>query len=192
MADDFPRRVEEITPAWLSGVLGGPVVSFDVTFLEGGVLSDAFKLHGIVYEGDADGLPTSVVAKLSNQVPDRRAFALMANAYAKELNFFRHLASEVPLRVPTMYCCLSDDSAAARRGVRAQDRARSCLHARQVLGLGHDKASLGRARGRPLRVLARTTSRRWVRPPGRPSAPCGGRCTAMTSSIPSRMPRCWS
>ena len=49
MAEDFPRKVDDITNAWLSQVLGGTVTGYATTFLEGGVLSDAFKLHAITY-----------------------------------------------------------------------------------------------------------------------------------------------
>jgi len=113
MTFGFPTRVDEITPAWLSVVLGGPVRSFDATFLEGGVISDAFKLHGIIYDGDAAGLPSSVVVKVSNAVPERREFGVMVNAHVKELNFFRHLAAEVPLRSPRVYGSFADDSEGA-------------------------------------------------------------------------------
>lgn len=113
MTRDFPVSVGEITPGWLSGVLGGEVLDYQVTFLEGGVLSDAYRLHEITYRGEPDGLVTSVVVKMANQVAERRDFALMVNAYNKELNFFRDLAHEVPLRSPEVYACLGDDTEGA-------------------------------------------------------------------------------
>ena len=49
MAADFPRTIDALTPAWLSMVLGRTVTSYQITFLEGGVLSDAFKLSALNY-----------------------------------------------------------------------------------------------------------------------------------------------
>ena len=62
--------------------------AYDIEFLEGGVLSDAFKLHSITYAGDAGDAPSSIVIKIANRIKERRDFALMGNAYNKELNFF--------------------------------------------------------------------------------------------------------
>lgn len=45
MAHDFPTTADAITNEWLSSVLGAEVTGFAITFLEGGVLADAFKLH---------------------------------------------------------------------------------------------------------------------------------------------------
>ena len=70
MAEDFPRTVDEITHAWLSTVLGRTVTGYETAFLEGGVLSDAFKLYAITYDGEGDDAPFSVVVKLASRVQD--------------------------------------------------------------------------------------------------------------------------
>lgn len=111
MAASFPRTIDEITNEWLSQALGGTVTGYQTTFLEGGVLSDAFKLHSITYAGDQGDAPASVVVKVANSVKDRRDFALLGNAYTRELKFFQELASDVPLRSPKLYTCDSDGSA---------------------------------------------------------------------------------
>jgi hypothetical protein len=113
MKGDFPRTVEAIDNAWLSAVLGAEVISFSTTFLEGGVLSDAFKLHDIEYLEPSAGAPRSVVAKLPCAVPARRENAVASGAYIKELNFFRELAADVPIRTPEMYAVDSDGSSTA-------------------------------------------------------------------------------
>jgi hypothetical protein len=110
MMADFPRRVDDLTNEWLSTVLGGTVTGYDIEFLEGGVLSDAFKLYSITYAGDADDAPSSIVIKVANQIKNRRDFALMGNAYNKELNFFTDLAKDVPIASPKVYGCFSDGS----------------------------------------------------------------------------------
>ncbi len=110
MTDDFPRKVDDLTNEWLSTVLGGTVTGYDIEFLEGGVLSDAFKLHAITYAGDAGDAPSSIVIKVANPIKERRDFALMGNAYNKELNFFKDLAKDVPIASPKLYGCFSDGS----------------------------------------------------------------------------------
>lgn len=110
MARDFPTTVDQITDEWLSGVLGAKVASHETTFLEGGVLADAFKLR-MTYAGDPGDAPASVVVKLANGVKERRDLALLASAYTKELHFFQDLAKDVPMRSPKLYACFSDGSA---------------------------------------------------------------------------------
>ena len=76
MPADFARTAAEITDEWLSDVLGATVTSFDVTFLEGGVLSEASRLHAITYDGDPGDAPPSVV----------KAFIEMPSAHIWSLN----------------------------------------------------------------------------------------------------------
>ena len=110
MAGWFPTTAKEITNEWLSGVLGKPVTGFTTTFLEGGVLADAFKLQHITYAGDGGAGPESVVVKVPNAVQELREMAIGSGAYAKEANFYSNLASEVPLRAPTTYAVFTDGS----------------------------------------------------------------------------------
>lgn len=109
MTTDFPRTASDITNEWLTQVLGKHVAGFETTFLEGGVLSDAFKLT-LTYAEDRGDAPASVVVKVANAVKERRDFALMGNAYNKELNFFRDLAPHVPVASPKLYACMTDGS----------------------------------------------------------------------------------
>ena len=81
----FPQSIDDVTNEWLSEVLNGEVRDFNVRFLEGSVLSDAFKVYDI--ESDED-LPESLVLKLANQVEDRRALTVADGAYVKEIGFF--------------------------------------------------------------------------------------------------------
>ena len=102
--------MDDITNEWLSTVLGRTVTGYATAFLEGGVLSDAFKLYAITYDGEGDDAPSSVVVKLASRVQDLRGFAMMGNAYNKELNFFQYLAKDVPINSPKVYGCFSDGS----------------------------------------------------------------------------------
>ena len=81
----FPQSIDDVTNEWLSEVLNGEVRDFNVRFLGGGVLSDAFEVYDI--ESDED-LRESLVLKLANQVDDRRALTVADGAYVKEIGFF--------------------------------------------------------------------------------------------------------
>lgn len=109
---NIPSGPQDITTAWLSLVLDRTVTSMDVQFLEGGVLSDAYKARNIAY-ADTDPEPRSLVIKIANRIKDLRDFGMMANAYNKEFNFFRDLSSGVPVGVPRLYGCGTDGSAGA-------------------------------------------------------------------------------
>ncbi len=78
----IPKSISEVTDTWLSDILGGEVTGFEVTFLEGGVLSDAFKIHNIEYT-DNSQLPQSVVLKITTAKKDQRAVALGNRAYMR-------------------------------------------------------------------------------------------------------------
>ena len=109
MPTAIPKSITDVTNSWLSEILGGEITGFDVTFLEGGVLSDAFKIHSIRY-ADSSKLPTSVVLKITNAKEDQRAVAVNNKVYVREVRFFKELVDEVPLRTPIIYSVLDDGS----------------------------------------------------------------------------------
>ena len=89
----FPQSIDDVTNEWLSEVLDGEERDFNVRFLEGGVLSDGFKVCDI---GSDEDLPESLVLKLANQVEDRRALTAANGAYLKEIGFSRTLLPRFP------------------------------------------------------------------------------------------------
>lgn len=103
MATDFPQTIDQVTPAWLSGVLGITVADYQVTFLEGGNLSDAFKLHRIRYDAPAASAPASLVLKFPHSLQASRDNAAAIGAYIKEVRFFRDIAPTLDLRTPRIY-----------------------------------------------------------------------------------------
>ena len=92
----------------------------DVSFLEGGVLSDAYRVRLACPDSRAD-VPASVVVKLPSSTAERREFAVSVDAYTKELNFYQHLATRVPIRSPKIYASLSDGSSAINDFVIAME-----------------------------------------------------------------------
>ena len=107
---DIPHAASDLTPEWLSARLGCAVRGFHVTTLDGGVMSDTFKFGSITYRDPQDDAPKSAVVKIASSVPELRAFGMSAHIYNKELNFYRHLARDVPIRVPIFYACGTDGS----------------------------------------------------------------------------------
>jgi hypothetical protein len=107
MVADFPRDIAEVSGEFLSSVLGVPVEVLGVSMLEGGVLSDAYRV-GVRCSDLTASSPSSVVVKLPSSVKERRDFAVSVDAYTKELNFYRYLADEVPIRSPRIYGCRTE------------------------------------------------------------------------------------
>jgi hypothetical protein len=135
--DRIPGTIEDIDIEWLSESLGAPIEAFEKRFLEGGVLTDAFRVHGIRYATETHDAPSSVVVKLPTRDTLRREMAIENGAYIRELNFFREIAHDMPLRSPLVY-------EAPGRTLHAEDGARDCSDARKVLGGPRDSIGLGR------------------------------------------------
>src|SRR4051794_3600843 len=115
MRADLPTDVESITASWLSEAMGSTVNRFSVTALEGGVVSDVYRVHDLEYSCSDEDAPSSVVVKMAAESAERRQVALSCNAYSKELTFFRQLAGQTPIRSPRIYACVDDGTANAER-----------------------------------------------------------------------------
>jgi hypothetical protein len=113
----FPTDAESITADWLSGVIGASVSGFSVTSLDGGVVSDVHRIHGVSYSGPSDGAPASLIIKMAAESAERRAVALACNAYGKEVNFYRLLAAGTPIRSPAVFACADDGTPCPERFV---------------------------------------------------------------------------
>lgn len=84
----IPKQRSDLTPEWLSSVLNRAAMRFDIQFLEGGALSDAYKLAGISYAGGGAKAPASLVVKIANQTKEVRDFGMLVNAYNRELRLY--------------------------------------------------------------------------------------------------------
>ncbi len=101
---DFPRDEGSITDEFVSAAIGMPVSVVKVTVLEGGQLSDTYRVQ-LRQLDDTVGAPTSIVVKVPSWSEDRRSLAIVTDAYVKEVNFYRLLADEVPIGSPKIYDC---------------------------------------------------------------------------------------
>ena len=111
----IPTDGESITAGWLAEMIGAPVSDFSVTVLEGGVVSDVFRIHDVRYASPNTDAPTSFVIKLATRSSERRQMAISCGLYLKELNFFRVLAIQTPIRSPEVYACVDDGKANPER-----------------------------------------------------------------------------
>lgn len=121
MTVDFPRSIDEVSPAWLSGILDANVAEYQVTFIEGGNLADAYKLHHICYEAPAPAAPASLVLKFPHSIEASRQNAASSGAYIKEVRFYRDIAPTLAMRTPKLYALFADDSATAAQFVIAME-----------------------------------------------------------------------
>jgi hypothetical protein len=86
---------EDVTPAWLSSVLGLPVDTLDVTQVGTGQIGTCYRLRPT----GSEELPASLLLKL----PDPGSRELLAGAYAMELMFYDRIAPTLSCRVPAVH-----------------------------------------------------------------------------------------
>jgi Ecdysteroid kinase-like family len=94
----LPRTIDEVDSAWLSEVLGAEV---EVTGVESVGSPMTSQLNRVTLSSP-DGLPDSVIVKLSLEGPVR-AFLDGVGAYTREVTFYEDMAPSVPVRVPQSY-----------------------------------------------------------------------------------------
>ena len=114
---EHPKRLEEITPDWMTWVLGqaaggdGPRVNaIEVESLGGagrGFLSGVARIR-LDREAVRAGAPESLVVKLPTSEAYGREIALANDAYLRELRFYREIAPESPVRVPRCHLAALD------------------------------------------------------------------------------------
>jgi aminoglycoside/choline kinase family phosphotransferase len=121
MTTELPTTTSEITAQWLtaalreSGTIGDDV---SVAAVETRDTGSGIGFMGevgtvdVVYEGEAGGAPTTVVAKFPTASPEVRAMMHPTRVYEREHTFYRELADQTPLRTPNHFhitCVVSDD-----------------------------------------------------------------------------------
>jgi len=102
----IPVEVAEATPEWCSEAMDRDVRAVEVLDAHSGTTGRA-RL-GLTYGSDVDG-PASVFLKLAPFDERQRRFVDAVGLGVAEARFYRDLASEVPLRVPTVHHASTDD-----------------------------------------------------------------------------------
>jgi aminoglycoside phosphotransferase (APT) family kinase protein len=101
MSDSFPVRLSELTPEWLSSVVGFEIVGFTATDLGvgKGMMGDIYRLRST----RRDGSEAVFVVKFSADREDLRATAKRSGIFEREINFYRHIAPELRCRIPKCF-----------------------------------------------------------------------------------------
>lgn len=121
MAERIPTTTSELTAEFLtealraSGTIGATTsvarVVADPAAAGVGFMGEVSTV-GLVYDGDAAGAPTTVVAKFPTASPEIRAMMFPTRIYEREHRFYRELADRTPARTPAIYhvtCEPADD-----------------------------------------------------------------------------------
>jgi aminoglycoside phosphotransferase (APT) family kinase protein len=103
----IPDSPADITPDWLSHVLDAPVAEVHV---EGGHEGTTGRLLIRVDYAAPCGLPARLFVKLPPSDETQRAFVCANGMGRREAMFYRHLSSQVPVRVPRCYHADWDDT----------------------------------------------------------------------------------
>ncbi len=104
----LPVQLSDLTPAWLSGVLGLDVV--DVTVLDHASATNQRVRLGLSYAPAAVAAgPTSLFVKLASPDPAHREMIGASAMGEREARFYVDVAPSVDLRVPRSYYAASAD-----------------------------------------------------------------------------------
>jgi len=99
----IPKTIEEVTPAWLSEVLGCKLNGFELTQIgEGiGIMGEIYRVSGLA--GSDSALPDSVVVKLPSSFEENRNQGVALGMFEAEVRFYNELAPAVPVGLPEIY-----------------------------------------------------------------------------------------
>ncbi len=101
------HHLEDLSADWLTDALhasgalpsSGAVASFTTEPIGTGQMGDSYRV-ALAYDGDADGAPASVVAKLATEDETSRATGLALRCYEVEVNIYAQLAPRLQIRIP--------------------------------------------------------------------------------------------
>lgn len=95
---NIPASIDDVTPAWLSEVMGIPITAATPTRIGVGIgVSSALYRVTLTGEGEC---PRSVVVKLPALDEAAVFTSTVLRMYIREVGFFEHLADQSPIRVP--------------------------------------------------------------------------------------------
>ena len=97
-ADAFPTSPAEVSPEWLSAILGTAVRAVESQPIGTGQVGDSARFT-LTYEAPNAGPPT-LAGKFAAADPTSRQTAVTHGLYAKEIAFYRELAPRLAIRTP--------------------------------------------------------------------------------------------
>ena len=115
----FPLNPDELTPGWLTAALrkAGCIKRARVVALTCEIIGEGVGFLGQIarltptYDHVEDEAPRTLIGKFPTSVESARELAAMYGLYLCEVNVYRHLMPEIPLRTPHCYfSAISDDA----------------------------------------------------------------------------------
>jgi hypothetical protein len=115
----YPLNPDELTPEWLTGALrkDGCIERARVVSLTCEMIGEGVGFLGQIgrltptYDQVEDGAPRTLIGKFPTSVETARELAAMYGLYLCEINVYRRLMREIPLRTPHCYFnAISDDA----------------------------------------------------------------------------------
>jgi hypothetical protein len=161
----FPITPDELTPEWVTDTLraAGCLQRARVVSLTSELIGEGVGFLGQIvrvtpaYDEIEGGAPRTLIAKFATPVESARELAAMYGLYQCEVNFYRHLASEVAIRTPRCYfSAISDDATTFL--LLLEDLGASGRMGDQVKGCSLDDARVA------VRELARLHASWWDHP----------------------------
>jgi hypothetical protein len=103
----IPKKLDDLTPEWLSDVLGRHIraVRGEPIGVGVGLIGTLFRL---TLAGDGD--PPTMIAKLAAPTDEGRFVATILNMYGREVGFYTQLSERTPIGHPQCYYAEHDDS----------------------------------------------------------------------------------
>ncbi|HUP87146.1 MAG TPA: phosphotransferase [Acidimicrobiales bacterium] len=97
----IPGSIDEVTPEWLSEVMGCTITAAPPTQIGAGIgVSSALYRLPLAITGDRGGCPETVVVKLPALDEAAVFTSTVLRMYIREVGFFEKLAAQSPIRVP--------------------------------------------------------------------------------------------
>lgn len=161
----FPLNPDELTPEWLTDALrkDGCIKNARVVSLTRDVIGEGVGFLGQIarltptYDQIEDGAPRTLIGKFPTADEGGRELAGMYGLYLCEVNVYRHLMPEIPLRTPRCYFhAISDDATTFL--FLLEDMGASGRMGDQVKGCSLDEARLA------VREVARLHAAWWDHP----------------------------
>src|SRR4051812_50111769 len=101
------RVLEDLSPEWLSDVLGAPVDSFTTERIGTGQMSLSHRVSPSYADGAGAG-PQSVVIKLAATDETSRATGIGLGIYEREVRFYEELAPKIGGPLPPRFASAFD------------------------------------------------------------------------------------
>ena len=158
----FPRAPEDVTAAWLDGVLrdsgalrAGRLAAFQSAVVGTGQMGTSVR-YALSYDDDPAAAPRSVVCKFASSDPTSRSTGVTLRTYEVEVSFYRDVARTVGMTIPA--CHAAEIDLATGEFVLVLEDLAPCVQGDQLAGCTVDQAALA------MDELAKLHAPRWNDP----------------------------